>query len=105
MIDLLPAQNYYSFKKIYFFAVDLSVTDLEYLEQNLRILSGFYGILRPFDGVIQYRLEMGAKLVGATYQEYSGVSLISKSELASCIFLAGEIIIFMFPIPIVLPKF
>ena len=31
---------------------------LEYIEKNLRILSGFYGILRPFDGVIPYRLEM-----------------------------------------------
>ncbi len=27
-----------------------------------RILSGFYGLLRPFDGVVAYRLEMGAKL-------------------------------------------
>lgn len=35
---------------------------LAYLEQNLRILSGFYGILRPFDGVTPYRLEMQAKL-------------------------------------------
>ena len=54
---------------------------LEYLEQNLRILSGFYGILRPFDGVIQYRLEMGAKLVGATYQdlyEFWGAELYTE---------------------------
>lgn len=35
---------------------------LDYLAQNLRILSGLYGILAPFDGIIQYRLEMGAKL-------------------------------------------
>ena len=35
---------------------------VSYLEQNLRILSGFYGILRPFDGVTPYRLEMQAKL-------------------------------------------
>ncbi|MBQ2879992.1 MAG: YaaA family protein, partial [Anaerotignum sp.] len=28
----------------------------------LRILSGFYGILRPFDGIVPYRLEMQAKL-------------------------------------------
>ena len=39
-------------------------SDLEfaYLQENLRILSGFYGILRPFDGVTPYRLEMQAKL-------------------------------------------
>lgn len=35
---------------------------LEYIQEHLRILSGFYGILRPFDGVTPYRLEMQAKL-------------------------------------------
>ena len=34
----------------------------EYIQRHLRILSGFYGVLRPFDGVIPYRLEMQAKL-------------------------------------------
>lgn len=33
-----------------------------YVSEHLRILSGFYGILRPFDGVVPYRLEMQAKL-------------------------------------------
>ena len=28
----------------------------------MRILSGFYGILKPFDGITPYRLEMQAKL-------------------------------------------
>ena len=35
---------------------------LNYLREHLRILSGFYGLLRPFDGVTPYRLEMQAKL-------------------------------------------
>lgn len=34
----------------------------KYLENHLRILSGLYGILKPFDGVMSYRLEMQAKL-------------------------------------------
>ena len=34
---------------------------LEYVQQRLAILSGFYGLLRPFDGVVPYRLEMQAK--------------------------------------------
>jgi cytoplasmic iron level regulating protein YaaA (DUF328/UPF0246 family) len=34
----------------------------DYIEHHLRILSGFYGILKPFDGVVPYRLEMQAKL-------------------------------------------
>lgn len=33
----------------------------EYLSEHLRILSGFYGVLKPFDGVVPYRLEMQAK--------------------------------------------
>ena len=33
-----------------------------YLQEHLRILSGFYGLLRPFDGVVPYRLEMQARL-------------------------------------------
>lgn len=33
-----------------------------YINQNLRILSGFYGILGPSDGVVPYRLEMQAKV-------------------------------------------
>lgn len=32
------------------------------MAQHLRILSGFYGVLRPFDAVSPYRLEMQAKL-------------------------------------------
>lgn len=40
----------------------LTRSALEYLQNHLRILSGFYGMLRPFDGVIPYRLEMQAKL-------------------------------------------
>ena len=35
---------------------------LDYLRAHLRILSGFYGVLAPFDGVVPYRLEMGQKL-------------------------------------------
>lgn len=35
---------------------------LEYLKNHLYILSGFYGILRAFDGVVPYRLEMQAKM-------------------------------------------
>ena len=33
-----------------------------FLSEHLRILSGFYGLLRPFDGVTPYRLEMQARL-------------------------------------------
>lgn len=39
-----------------------TANQLEYIEDNLRIISGFYGILKPFDGVTPYRLEMQSKL-------------------------------------------
>ena len=40
----------------------METAQLDYLREHLLILSGFYGLLRPFDGVTPYRLEMQAKL-------------------------------------------
>lgn len=40
----------------------LSDSNLFYANDHLRILSGLYGVLRPFDGINEYRLEMGTKL-------------------------------------------
>jgi len=40
----------------------LSHSELFYANDHLRILSGLYGILRPLDGINEYRLEMGTKL-------------------------------------------
>ena len=37
------------------------IRQLEYIQNHLRILSAFYGILKPMDGVTPYRLEMQAK--------------------------------------------
>ncbi|WP_091018226.1 peroxide stress protein YaaA [Paenibacillus amylolyticus] len=42
--------------------------ELAYLQQHLRILSGFYGMLRPLDGVTPYRLEMQGKLQGPGFK-------------------------------------
>ena len=56
----------------------------DYVQEHLRILSGLYGILKPFDGVTPYRLEMQAKLrVGECKDLYTywGNS-ISKSLFA-----------------------
>lgn len=35
--------------------------NFSYVEEHLRILSGFYGVVKPMDGVTPYRLEMQAK--------------------------------------------
>ena len=40
----------------------LSKEDLAWAQDNLRILSGLYGILKPLDLMQAYRLEMGTKL-------------------------------------------
>lgn len=36
-------------------------SSIDYVQEHLRILSGFYGVLKPLDGVTPYRLEMQAK--------------------------------------------
>ena len=43
-------------------AASLALTQLDYLQSHLRILSGLYGALRPLDLMQPYRLEMGTRL-------------------------------------------
>jgi uncharacterized protein len=40
----------------------LTHEDLNWAQDHVRILSGLYGLLRPFDAMAPYRLEMGTKL-------------------------------------------
>lgn len=42
--------------------------DYEYAKEHIRILSGFYGVLKPFDGVVPYRLELNNKLSFERYK-------------------------------------
>ena len=44
-----------------------------YVQNNLRILSGFYGVLKPMDGVTPYRLEMCAKWTRLSTQARAAV--------------------------------
>ena len=61
--DLTPAiLSYQGIQYQYMAPGVLESQALDYLQAHLRILSGFYGVLRPFDGVTPYRLEMQAKL-------------------------------------------
>lgn len=43
-------------------AYSLNTDEILYLNQHLGILSGLYGILKPLDNMLPYRLEMGVKL-------------------------------------------
>ncbi|MCG0631200.1 hypothetical protein IMAU80125_02608 [Lactiplantibacillus plantarum] len=57
--NLTPAILSYSGIQYRYMAPDVFTQPaLDYIQTNLRILSGFYGILRPFDGIVPYRLEM-----------------------------------------------
>lgn len=49
-------------------ASTLSNIDRDYADEHLRILSGLYGILRPYDGIMPYRLEMGYRLPDEPYR-------------------------------------
>ena len=41
---------------------DLSSGEITFAQKNTRILSGLYGVLKPLDLILPYRLEMGTKL-------------------------------------------
>ena len=41
----------------------------EYIQEHLRILLAFYGVLRPMDGVTPYRLEMQARAAVGVYKD------------------------------------
>ena len=45
-----------------FDAASLSADELAHAQTHVRFLSGLYGLLRPFDAVKPYRLEMGSRL-------------------------------------------
>jgi len=49
-------------------ANSLSDEKLKNLNDKLRILSGLYGVLRPFDLIYPHRLEMGTKLIFDNYK-------------------------------------
>lgn len=75
--------------------------ELSYISAHLRILSGLYGVLRPFDAIMPYRLEMQAKLsvngykdlysfwgntlAQALYQESDCVLNLASKEYSQCI--------------------
>lgn len=75
--------------------------ELEYIEAHLNIISGFYGILKPFDGVAPYRLEMealasidgywdlydfwGDHLYKKIYEDTDTVLNLASKEYSKCI--------------------
>ena len=70
-------------------------SQLDYAQKHLRILSAFYGVLRPMDGVTPYRLEMQAKAAmgNAGNCELSGGKLVTKGTYAKMA--RGEMVRYM----------
>ncbi len=68
----------------------MSSEDLEFAQEKLRVLSGLYGVLRPLDLILPYRLEMGTSLAtdrGDTLYQFWGDAI--ARELNS----AGEVLV------------
>ncbi len=69
-------------------AKTLTEEDLQFAQDNLRILSGLYGILKPLDLIQAYRLEMGIALKnpkGKNLYEFWGTKIgeLLNHELAN----------------------
>ena len=86
-----PHQNSASKPAVYLFKGDVYLglqaynwdkAKAEFAQQHLNILSGLYAILRPFDMIMPYRLEMGRKLANSKGKDiYSFWRLLIKQYL------------------------
>jgi len=89
--SLTPAIFSYQGIQYQYMAVNvMEASAIEYIKENLYILSGFFGILRAFDGVSPYRLEMQAKMEIGEHKnlyEFWGDKIYRK------LFETGEVVI------------
>lgn len=67
-----------------------STDEFDYIQKHLRILSGFYGMLNPFDGVTPYRLEMQAKL---QFEKSDSMYDFWKDKIAANLFSESKTIV------------
>ena len=66
--NVMPAiDSYYGHQYKHLNIDSFSPEDLNYTKSHLYILSGLYGLLRPFDGISYYRLEMNYKFLFNLY--------------------------------------
>ncbi len=67
-------------------AWELNPVQIEFADQHLRILSGLYGLLKPTDLMLAYRLEMGTALDGKDFRnlyQFWGDKITRKVKQAS----------------------
>ena len=48
------------------------INDIKFCKEHIRILSGLYGILRPYDSIYEYRLELKSKLRIGKFKDLYG---------------------------------
>lgn len=68
----------------------MTYDEIAYIKENLFILSALYGVLRPFDGVYPYRLEMNSPL---KTESFKSLYDYWKDEIAKTVFAYGEPVI------------
>lgn len=89
--DLTPAiLSFEGLQYQYMGAEVFTYDQFSYLEEHLRILSGFYGVLKPFDGIVQYRLEMQSRLLD---WKYKSLYEFWEDKIAESIFSEGDCIV------------
>lgn len=70
-------------------ANDLSPADRDYADRVLFILSGLYGVIRPYDGISPYRLEMGYRLPDPAF---SNLYAFWSRAVADCLPREGPVV-------------
>lgn len=89
--NLTPAiLSYDGIAYTYMAPVVFEDTHYDYVQENLRILSAFYGVIKPMDGIVPYRLEMQAKAAISGYKnlyDYWGDSLYKEIRDESGLFI------------------
>ena len=66
-------------------AATLAPDELDFAQRHVRVLSGLYGVLRPLDLMLPYRLEMGTRLAnprGADLYAFWGGRLVDEINAA-----------------------
>ncbi|WP_298633475.1 peroxide stress protein YaaA [uncultured Umboniibacter sp.] len=80
-LDASAKQAIFAFRGDVYTGLDadsLSSPGLDVAQTKLRILSGLYGLLRPLDNILPYRLEMGTKF---TFDEYNNLYQFWGSDI------------------------
>ncbi len=68
---------------------ELSAADRDYADKVLLILSGLYGVVRPYDGIHPYRLEMGYRMPDPAF---ANLYKFWGSSVAECLPPSGLIV-------------